>query len=366
MYSNKRKKVFIVGIVGVPAAYGGFETLVDQLLTQWMHRDDLEITVFCSRISTPDGPTSYRGATLRYLPLSSNGFSSIFYDLSGLLIALLGRADSIILLGVSAGLAVPLIRIFGCSNLIVNLDGDEAGRAKWGKLASWLLACSTFVAKRCASTVIVDNEALIGHFGLDGDIKAKVITYGGDHAQYSSSDRISPGIDRITKRSAGYGLTIGRVVPENNVDLILNAVDQLGVPFIFVGNWDASSYGRALKKEYSNHKQIQIVDSVYAACDIYALRNSASYYVHGHSAGGTNPSLVEMMFFSCPILSFDCRWNRETTDNQGLYFSDMSDLKRLIVSVCSEEYIYDGKLKAIAEDRYKWDCISQQYLELIV
>ena len=361
----KRKKVFIVGIVGVPANYGGFETLVEQLLDQWKECADMEITVFCSSRLVETKRDTYNGARLFYLPFPANGMWSVVYDIVGMLIACIQRADSVLVLGVSGGLAIPLVRVLSRSKVVVNLDGCEAGRAKWGRIASLFLKASTWVAKTTANQLIIDNAALAGVFKIRAGSNTAVITYGGDNALNPGTEPITPQTRQVIESLPGYGLAVARVVPENNVHLILQVVSQLEIPFVFVGNWQSSIYGLELREMYKGNGQIRLLDQQYAPADIFTLRFNARYYIHGHSAGGTNPSLVEMMFFPHPILAFDCEYNRITTKNRGHYFSDGSELKDLIQRIRSGGISSKTSLPQVARTNYVWSEIAQQYRKIL-
>ena len=103
-----------------------------------------------------------------------------------------------------------------------------------------------------------------------------------------------------------------------------------------------------------------MLDPIYDVDTLYVLRSNAAYYIHGHSAGGTNPSLVEAMFFGCPIIAFDVVYNRETTQNKAYYFCYSDD----IVKLMNQENL-DGKImKDIAQKEYTWKIIAKRYEEL--
>ena len=111
-----------------------------------------------------------------------------------------------------------------------------------------------------------------------------------------------------------YSVTVCRIEPENNVHVILEAFSEmLDETLVFVGNWEKSEYGRSLKEKFSVCKNILLLDPIYEPHTVNWLRSNARVYIHGHSAGGTNPSLVEAMNLSLPILAFDCVYNRATT-----------------------------------------------------
>lgn len=362
----RTKKVFVVGVVGVPARYGGFETLVDQLLDKWDGRPGIAITVFCSGRSVSDKVRRYRGANLVYLPFPANGAWSILYDALGLLIAIGSRADSVLMLGVSGALFIPMARLFSYSKIVVNVDGNEAGRAKWGGFAKSFLKLSTSVARKFASNVIIDNRALVNDFvGSSEQKNISVITYGGNHALDPGRGLPQSSTLALVNEMHGYGLSIARIVPENNIHLILSAVTEMQVPFIFVGNWSATRYGRALRAKYQTSGQLKLLDPIYSKDDLYILRCSASFYIHGASVGGTNPSLVEMMFFPVPIFIYDCSYNRETTSNAGYFYNDSAELMGLMSAQASGHIRGDNALVDIARLRYDWSIIGEQYFNLL-
>ena len=123
-----------------------------------------------------------------------------------------------------------------------------------------------------------------------------------------------------------------------------------------MGNWNRNDYGRELKRKYANYGNITMIDSLYDLDVLYVLRKNAGWYVHGHSAGGTNPSLVEAMFFGRPIVAYDVVYNRETTENRALYFKTSNDICRLLE--CDVEA---SELRDIAERRYRWKTIAREY-----
>ena len=156
-----------------------------------------------------------------------------------------------------------------------------------------------------------------------------------------------------------YSLGICRIEPENNVHTILEAYDKCqDKRLVFIGNWQKSEYGRNLLEKYKDSHNIKLMSAVYDLKKLYALRNNCSLYLHGHSAGGTNPSLVEAMFFAKPIIAFDCVYNRESTENKAIYFNSASDLSYKLDNV--PESIGQDMLR-IARLRYSWAFIVSQY-----
>jgi glycosyltransferase involved in cell wall biosynthesis len=165
-----------------------------------------------------------------------------------------------------------------------------------------------------------------------------------------------------------YAISVCRIEPENNMHFILEAFSrQIILPMVAVGNWKNSGYGLALIEKYKVFNHIHLLDPIYDAEQINFLRSSAFLYVHGHSAGGTNPSLVEAMFLGLPVFAFDCVYNRYTTENQCVYWSNTDELYCNITHYEISKLDDIGKnLKAIADKRYCWDSIVSKYEALFM
>ena len=286
--------ISIVGTVGVPACYGGFETLVENLLETGA--EDKSITVYCSSKSYERKFTSYKNAKLTYIPFKANGPQSIIYDIASLLHALFKRPDVVLILGVSGCVFLPFFRLFAKAKVVTNIDGLEWRREKWGKWPKRFLKFSEKLAVKFSDVVISDNQAIADYVQNEYGVKSTVIAYGGDHA-VTADLKIS---------DAGFALALCRIEPENNVEMILEAFSKTDKPLKFIGNWDSSEFGRVMKSKFSVFDNIEIIDPIYDIEKLSVLRSSCSFYIHGHSAGCTNPSLVEMMHFGKSIFCFDC------------------------------------------------------------
>ena len=142
--------------------------------------------------------------------------------------------------------------------------------------------------------------------------------------------------------------------------MVLNAFSKTDKKLKFIGNWDKSEFGVRLKKEYSKYSNIEIIDPVYNLDKLYDYRANCFVYIHGHSAGGTNPSLVEAMHFSKPIYAYDCNFNRYSTEDECSYFKSVEDL---IVLLQSNYNLHKNAhaMKDIATRRYTWKIIAKQY-----
>ncbi len=345
------KKVAVIGTVGIPACYGGFESLVENLTRYKTY--NVQYSVFCSSQSYPDKRLSYNNSELIYLPLNANGPQSIFYDILSLIKCWTLKPDSVLILGVSGCLFLPIFKIFSRAKIITNIDGLEWKRDKWGIWAKKFLKLSESVAIKYSDVVVTDNQAIGDYVNTEYGKNNVIIAYGGDHAIRDI---------HIESQGPNYDLGLCRIEPENNVHMILQAYSSSERKIKFVGNWNSSAFGKELREKYSKFSNIELLDPIYELDELYKLRHGCSIYLHGHSAGGTNPSLVEMMHFGVPILAYDCSFNRYSTENKAHYFSDSGQLMQLLEVTTYTELKKNGYcMNEIANRRYTWKEINRQY-----
>ena len=355
-----KRKVAIVGTMGLPACYGGFETLVHFLV---LHLGaEFDFTVYCSAPDYKERLENYLFARLRYMPLRANGAQSILYDAASLVDAC-SWADVILVLGVSGGIFLPLAKLFG-KKTVLNIGGLDWQRSKWGRNASRFLQLSEKVAVGAASVLIADNEAIGTYLESSYGRASRLIEYGGDQiARVAVSDE---GLVRYPFLSGPYAFSVARIQSDNNIEMILEAFGSLpDQKLVFVGNWSASAFGRALKARYEAVPNLHLLEAIYAPDILNMLRGNCSLYLHGHSAGGTNPSLVEAMHLALPIAAFDVSYNRATTENAARYFKSVDELKRLLETTPADQWeSLRAPLARIADKRYRWQLIAKKYAAL--
>lgn len=354
------KKVVIIGTQGVPARYGGFETLVENIIGNHCS-PNIQYTIFCSSKDMPDKRNCYKGAYLKYVSLKANGIQSIPYDILSM-IKVIGKGfDAVVVLGTSGCMFLPFFRLFFQRKLIVNIDGLEHRRAKWGRIAKWVLRNSERMAVKFADVIVADNQGIADYVEHKYRMNPVVIAYGGDHVQRNVTDAYQKEILNGYGVTAGnYAITVCRVEPENNSQIILEAFADSGKELIFVGNWERSEYSRQLRMKFEKYVNIHFINSEYNLDRLYVLRANCACYIHGHSAGGTNPSLVEAMFFGCPILCYDVVYNRETTHDNAYYWKNAQELQCLL----NRTDLNGSVMKELAEKEYMWRHIAEQYEKL--
>ncbi len=360
------KKISIVGIVGLPPNYGGFESFADHLVKKLGSK--MKFRVYCSNKSYKEKQKEYFGAELKYIPLNANGWQSVFYDGFCMLDAIF-HSDIVFVLGVSGAVFMPLAR-FLCDitgkRLVVHMDGLEWKRAKWGRMARSFLLFSEGLAARFSHVLVTDNEAVADYAEKRYHKRPVVIEYGADDVLEKvlmDSDKQKP-----LNLFENYAVAVSRAEPENHVDMILEAFKEIpDVNLVYVSNWNHSRWSRELKERYKNVPNIKMIGPVYDQKVLNRIRSHASFYVHGHSVGGTNPSLVEAMWLGLPVVAYDVPFNRTVTENAAFYFSNVEELVQ-VVKALNEEKLRENaaKMLKIAEKRYSWDKIFAQYEKLFL
>ena len=363
--AHKTPRIAIIGTVGLPAKYGGFETLVEQLIPHI--ENDFDITVYCSsKFYKKEERKSYHGkAKLKYLPFKANGIQSIPYDILSIFHAAF-KSDMLLILGVSGCLVLPFVKFFTRKKVFVNIDGIEWKRNKWNYFIKTFLRYSEIFAVETAEAIITDNQVITDYMETAYNYKSHLIEYGGDQAQYVPVTNNA--IIDYHFLSSKYAFTVCRIEPENHIHMILDAMSQqTQLQLVIIGNWKNSEYGIGLKEKYGNIEHIHLLDPIYELEVLNRIRSNCYVYLHGHSAGGTNPSLVEAMNLGLPIVAYDVMYNKETTEKKAVYFNNTNELMEIINQLddTTRKKLAD-KMLEIAKRRYTWEVIANKYKTMLL
>jgi glycosyltransferase involved in cell wall biosynthesis len=354
--------IAIVGIQGLPNNYGGFETLSEYLVQY--RTEGVEFTVYCSSKDLPTRLDTYNGARLKYIPVSSHGAKGIVYDSLSLLHAAGNNFDVILILGFGPGLIIPFLPKKTREKTVLNFGGLDWKRNKWSPFAQKMIRyCESRLVKH--SAIVVSDNPGIRNYIVETYHKEPVpIAYGGDQAVFRPCTDGHAAQYPFLKDK--YAFTVTRIQSDNNVEMMLQAFEKANkYPAVIVGNWNASPYGRKLKAKYQGIHPLILLDAIYDRNLLDVLRSNCYFYVHGHSAGGTNPSLCEAMYLELPIFAFASGYNEETTHGKACYFRNAEELKKLILHVDNRKLqAMKADLKAVANEYYKWEIITKQYQEL--
>jgi glycosyltransferase involved in cell wall biosynthesis len=344
--------ISFIGSAGVPNRYGGFESFLEHCGPA-IASCGVRVVVTCDSRLYPDQNPDFIGVHRLFLTVPANGVLSVLHDAIAFL-RVFHQSDQIVVLGVSGGLWFPLFRFFcaiGHKRLILNVDGLEWRRTKFSLSKRLMLKFFDSLAQRFAHRVIYDNEGLYKYLTVSASKKSTCIAYPGDHVLRLQS----------VARKPQTALTVCRIEPENNLDLLIEGALRSRISeYTIIGNWKHSEYARLLWEKYSSNPKLRLMDSVYDPIKLAEFRESCDFYLHGHSVGGTNPSLVEMLFYDCNIICFDVEFNRYTAGQTAIFFRTAIDLQRAI----------DGPIPNVVDRlnlraKYKAEVIANKYLQFI-
>ena len=355
-------KLAILGTRGIPAQYGGFETFAEELAVRLVQHG-VDVTVFCER-QAHDQYAEYMGVKLFYVPVFRLGpLSTIIFDLLCLWHA--RKAFRVVyMLGYGASLFCFLPRLWG-NKVWINMDGLEWSRSKWSWAAKLWLRAMEALAMWTPNRIIADADGILKH--LQGRYNhlpdASVISYGAKVVDIPPPISI---LDEFGLQSKSYLLVVCRLEPENHLLEIIEGyrTSTITLPLIILGNHlVGTSYVKSLVS-YMN-ENIRFIGTVFNQGKLLALRYHSYAYIHGHSVGGTNPSLLEAMGCGNCIIAHDNQFNREVAGASALYFGDTSSLSE-ILSYMGDTSKNCMAARQIVRERYTWHKVVSEYLRLLV
>lgn len=355
-------KIAIVGIQGLPNQYGGFETL-SEFLVKHLGKEH-EFTVYCSGVDQKGKPEEYQGAKLKYYDITSHGGKGILFDCKCLWDASRGDYDVILVLGFGPGPLIPFLPKSVKRRCILNFGGLDWKRDKWSKKAQMVIkTCEKLLVKN-SEIIVSDNGKIRDYVTEEYGRESELIAYGGDQASPRPITEELRG--KYPFLNGQYAFEVARIQSDNNIEMLMQAfMKAQEMPFVLVGNWKSTEWGREMKEKYEKEKPLVLLDAIYDKNILDVLRSNCYVYIHGHSAGGTNPSLCEAMYLGLPILAFSNGYNENTTNFSARYFKDADDLCQMVKTISKEELdAMRPKLKAYADEHYRWEGIAREYERL--
>lgn len=358
-------RIAMIGIKAIPARFGGFETAVDEL-SRGLVKLGHEVVVY-NRKGMSDHPERlYEGVELVALPtLRSKNLSTIIHALLSTLHVALRRVDVVHYFTTGATLFAPIPRMLG-KRVVCSVDGTDWQRSKWGKFARWYLRFSEKLAVHFCDGLVADSQEVARYYRDAYRVRSSIILYGIRQPKTQGREWL----ERFSLESREYVLFVGRLVPENNVHLLIRAFEQTKTDkkLVIVGDdpWE-KEYVRSLRS--TRDPRVVFTGGVYG--DGYEqLQRNAYLFVLPDEVGGTHPALVEAMGFGNCVLVNDTPSNLETIGDAGLGYRGQEqdrDLQRQLEFLLnSPQIVLDYRLRAAerARARYRWDEVATAHSAL--
>ena len=352
-------KIGILGTRGIPNAYGGFEQFAQYLAAGLVKRGH-SVTVYNSS-THPFQESNWAGIEIVhcYDPENKIGTAGQFiYDYNCIRDATKRNFDIILQLGYTSS---SIWHRYWPKNVIniINMDGLEWKRTKYNTLTRRFLKWAERLAANHADILIADSIGIREHLHTTYQKQSIYIPYGADIPKNFSESVLSK--YQLTKQQ--YYLLIARMEPENNIETIIRGYHESGqtVPLVLVGN-TKNNYGNYLSKKYISDS-IKFIGATYDRDTINSLRHFSTLYFHGHSVGGTNPSLLEAMACGCAIAAHDNEFNRAILVNDAYFFSTSLDIKKIINNPVAGVNIADRKERNLEKIKkvYSWENVISDY-----
>ena len=363
--AHKPKIVRILGTRGIPAAHGGFETFAEKLALYLVARG-WRVVVYCQddRIG-PVIEDSWAGVDRVRIPIDKSGpVGTVLFDWKATLHAA-RSGDLCLTLGYNTAVFCSLLRFKGVPN-VINMDGIEWKRAKWGAMAKTWFWCNERAGCWLGNHLVADHPHIETHLQTRVSAeKISMIPYGGDAVESAPTDPVHA-LGLVPEK---FLTVIARPEPENSIFEMVQgfSAKPRGYKLAVLGNYDGDNfYHRAVKSVASS--EVSFVGAIYEKEILRSLRFHSAAYVHGHQVGGTNPSLVEALGAGNAVVAHDNRFNRWVAGESAVYFSDASTFSdRMDEILSSSSQVENLQRHGLYRFRsaFAWSDILLQYEDLL-
>ncbi|WP_349899806.1 DUF1972 domain-containing protein [Parafrigoribacterium soli] len=359
--------IAMLGTRGVPAAYGGFETAVEEIGQRLVERGH-RVTVYCRRTGS-EQPTSHLGMRLVHLPsLHLKAAETLSHTgLSVAHLAFSAKPDLAFVFNAANAPFVPFLRALGIP-VAVHVDGLEWKREKWSGAGRRYYLGAERRAVRTADALIADAQGIADYYARKFLVETELLTYGTRILRNAPSDRLA----ELDLRPREYHLVVARFEPENHVAQIVEGYlrSDAHFPLVVVGSAHYSGdYTAKISAMAETDPRVRLLGGLWDQPQLDQLYANSLTYVHGHSVGGTNPSLLRAMGGGTSVLAYDVDFNREVLGVDGRYFTTPESLRELIDESehhASQSQILGQRLQRRAELNYDWDAVAAGYEALAI
>ena len=355
----------ILGTYGIPAKHGGFEAFAE-MLAQYLVEKGWHVRVFC-QVDQAESirVTEWNGVELYHVPAWGTGASStIHYDIRSMKIALRAKMP-ILTLGYNTAFLNLFPKLFSIPN-VINMDGIEWKRGKWGLFAKTIFYVNERFGCRFADHMVADHPEIKKHLIRKGERKPiRVIPYSAKQYAAITEQHLEP----FSLRPNTFFTVIARPEPENQILEVVQAFSRRkrGVRLVILGKYQQEHPYQARVLEEAG-EEVDFIGPVYQP-EVTSLRKFSLGYVHGHTVGGTNPSLVEALHAGNPVIAADNAFNRWVAGPKAQYFRSVDELDQIFTS-CLEE---KERMKDMAQgsvdqyqEKFAYEKVMSAYHDLLV
>lgn len=361
------RSIAIIGVRGVPVVYSGFETFAEELSVRLVKRG-WNVVVFCRNHAVPRDKLTHNGVSLIRLPsINSRSLDTISHSfLSTLYVCMMNPKPEIVYyLGVGSSVCSFLPRMFGIKT-VVNVDGLDWKRGKWGRFAQWFLKLSEIIAMKFANMAMTDSEYIKSYYKRTYHRALPVIPYG------YSVDKSSPSaLNKFDLVKDKYLVWTGRLVPDNHLDELLLAYKKLktDLPLVVLG--DSPNEEKYIENLHALATRKVIFLGFVERKDYAALVSHSYAYIETKRSGGTHPSLVESMGHGCLILANDHVSHKGVLADTAVFYEKgkVEDLTKKLKMITSKKFatdrtLYQQSTVRRAKERYEWESVIDAYVKL--
>lgn len=357
-------KIAIIGSRGYPIVYSGYETFVKEV-SERLVAQNIDVRVYCQKHLFNARPKNVNGVELVYMPtVQTKSLNQLVHSFFSMVHACCSSVDVILVVNAANG-PFGLISLLAQKKTLINVDGLEWLRPKWKGLGAAYFKFAAKLATLFYNTIITDAEAMRQVYLNTFNKDSTVIAYGANIRHSKKPELIS----QFGLTPNEYFLIVGRLIPDNNSDLILEGFKKANSnkKLVIVGDVPyQDAYSQNMKSNASDQTLFlgYITDSEVLA----ELYHQSYAYLHGHEYGGTNPTMLKAMAYGCAILALDTVFNREMLENGqfGWFFQKTSDSVALYLQQAENSPQAVQTLKEKARDgitqKYNWDEVTRAYV----
>jgi glycosyltransferase involved in cell wall biosynthesis len=358
-------KIGIIGTRGIPNFYGGFEQFAEYLAKILVEKGH-DVTVYNSHYH-PYQEKEWNGIQIihKYDPENRIGTAGQFiYDFFCILDCRKRNYDIILQLGYTSSSIWGELLPRRKSLVVTNMDGLEWKRSKYNRWVRKFLLLAEKLGVKYSDSLISDSIGIQDYLKKKYSCDSTFIPYGA-HRIHQFDEKV---LNEYQINKQKYSMLIARLEPENNIEVILDGIISSGVQqdFLVVGNHN-TKYGRFLKAKFKDASHIRFMGGIYEIEKLNSLRYYCKIYFHGHSVGGTNPSLIEALGSGAFICAHENVFNKAILEKDALYFNTSKDVESIVKQdIFAQREGFRSNNWQKVETKYLWQTIADQHEALFL